>query len=75
MKWSSFFIGLAAGMAMYALLPTAAETSCCTRFSNAARDKIAGYAGPFAPVVGGLMDTLGLTKALPSILDALGVPK
>jgi hypothetical protein len=67
----TFFAGLSLG----AWLLRAKDSSCCERLSYGARDKIAGYAGPAAPLVAGALDATGLTKLLPRALDLFGVPK
>jgi hypothetical protein len=66
------FIG---GVAVGAWALRAKESSCCERVSYGARDKIAGYAGPFSGLVKEFLDASGLTKLLPGTLDAVGVPK
>lgn len=72
MKYAlAFFAGLAVG----AHLLRAKESSCCERVALGARDKIAGYLGPAAPLGAGLLDATGLTDLLPGLLDKLGVPK
>lgn len=72
MKYAlAFFAGLSIG----AWTLRAKDSSCCERLSYGARDKIAGYTGPFSGLVSGGLDALGLTKLLPGLLDATGVPK
>jgi len=75
MNWGSFALGVGLGLVVALHLTPANTDSCCTRFNDAARDKIAGYAGPFSSLVSGALDGLGITPHIASILDALGVPK
>lgn len=70
-----FALGLFGGIALTVHLLPADPSSCCERLANAARDKIAGYAGPFSGAVSGLLDGLGLTQLIPGALDLFGVPK
>lgn len=72
MKYAlAFFAGLAIG----AHLLRGKESSCCERVAIGARDKIAGYAGSASGAVATGLDALGITKLLPGLLDAAGVPK
>jgi hypothetical protein len=68
-------LGLVVGVAVGSLMFRAQESSCCQRVALGARDKIAGYTGPFSGAVGGILDATGLTNLLPGLLDAAGVPK
>lgn len=72
MKVALAFVG---GLAIGAWFLRAKESSCCERLAYGARDKIAGYAGPFAGLVSGGLDLFGLTPLLPGLLDTAGVPK
>lgn len=72
MKYILCFFG---GLAVGAWALRAQESSCCSRVAFGARDKLAGYAGPFGSVVAGALDATGLTSLLPGALDAFGVPK
>jgi hypothetical protein len=74
MNWWTLgaFVG---GVIVGARLLRAQDSSCCERFNNAARDKIAGYAGPFAGLVSGALDSSGFTKLIAGGLDAAGVSK
>lgn len=67
----AFGVGLVIG----ARLLRAKESSCCERVNLGARDKLASYAGPLAPVVSSALDATGTTNLLSGLLDALRVPK
>ncbi len=70
-----FLLGVAAGFVVITRLVPADPSSCCQRVAFGARDKIAGYAGPFSGLVSGALDGLGLTPLIPGLLDTFGVPK
>lgn len=72
MKYALTF---AAGLAIGAHFLRAQESSCCQRVALGARDKLAGFLGPFSGLASGFLDGTGLTKLLPGLLDSLGVPK
>lgn len=75
MNAALWFIGGALlGVAVMSRIKPANESSCCKRVAIGGRDKIAGYAGPLSPLVGGALDALGLTDHIPGILDQAGVP-
>lgn len=69
-----FAVGLLVGVVVITRIHPATDTSCCQRVAYGARDKIAGYAGPFSGLVSGALDGLGLTQHIPGLLDTLGVP-
>jgi hypothetical protein len=71
----AFALGALVGVLVMLQLKRARDTSCCERLANAARDKIAVAAGPFAGVVGAVLDATGLTNQIPSLLDTFGVPR
>ena len=68
-----FALGALVGVAVFSRIKPANTTSCCTRVANAARDEIAGKAGPLAPVVSGALDVIGVTPHLPGLIDQLEV--
>lgn len=66
--------GFLIGVALMSRLKQAPESSCCRRVAFGARDTIAGKAGPLSGAVAGILDGLGITEHLPSLLDVFGVP-
>lgn len=66
--------GFLFGIALMSRLKPAPDSSCCRRVALGARGVIAEKAGPFGSVVSGLLDGLGITDHLPSLLDVFGVP-
>jgi hypothetical protein len=75
MKALLYFGVFTAGVVVGARLLRADDSSCCERFNNAARDKIAAYAGPFSGAVSSFLDASGFTKLIAGGLDAAGVSK
>jgi hypothetical protein len=69
-----FALGAVAATIIMTRVRPANESNCCQRVAFGARDKIAGFAGPLDGAVSGALDTLGITKHIPSILDDFGVP-
>ena len=75
MNAAGYVVVFLGGVAIGAWALRAKEASCCERVAFGARDKIAGYTGPFAGLAKEFLDASGLTKLLPGALDAFGVPK
>lgn len=73
--WGLVVLAGLGGIAVGTWAFRAADSSCCERFNNAARDKIAGYFGPFSDLVSGALDATGGTKLIAGVLDDLGIPK
>ena len=69
-----FALGAVTATVVVTRIKKADSSTCCLRVAYGARDKLAGYTGPFSDFTSGLLDNLGLTKHLPGILDSLGVP-
>jgi hypothetical protein len=70
-----FLLGALVATAIVARLELgASSSSCCQRVNAGARDKIAGYTGPFSGLVSGFLDATGLTNTFSGLLDTLGVP-
>lgn len=67
-----FLAGATVATVVVTRLVPASETSCCHRVAIAARDRIASKTGPLASLTSGLLDGLGLTNHLPSLLDTFG---
>lgn len=74
-EWGFVVLAGLAGIAIGTWAFRADDSSCCQRVAYGARDKLAGYAGPFSGLVSGALDATGLTKLLPGLLDDLGIPK
>lgn len=70
MKYAlAFGVGLVVGLHLL----RASESSCCKHLGEAARDRIAGYAGAGAPLVSTALDATGATGALPKLIDLFGL--
>lgn len=75
MKGAGWFaVGAVAATVLVTRIKKADPSTCCQRVNYGARDTIAGKAGPFAFLVSGAIDALGLTSHLSGLLDTLGVP-
>ena len=72
---AAYFIGgFAVGAVLVLIMKPASESTCCQRVAFGARDKISSFAGGASGTVSGALDATGITKHLPSLLDAFGVP-
>lgn len=67
-----FGLGALVATVVITRITPANESSCCKRVAQGARDKIDDALGGTG-VVGGILDGLGLTEHLPSVIDTFGV--
>lgn len=72
-KLAFFALGVGAGVAITARLKPANTSNCCARVAVAARAEIGDRSG-LGSIAENILDKLGLTAHLPSLLDAYGVP-